>query len=85
MSFNKAQIASVNNIYLARVSKGGASAHNVTVPTKETFEYILESAKKGNEMAAVQLDEWKSSCKPKSFKEMQVISMIKSATNEILK
>lgn len=85
--FDRVQISSVNRIQLAAGSRNRGTDVNrqTAVPTRETFLYILENAKKGNEMAAVQLDEWKNTCKPQNDSEKQIVSMIQSAVNEILK
>lgn len=87
IKFDRAQISSINNIQLARVSKNKNLSydHRVAVPTRETFEYILANAKKGNEMAAVQLDEWQRACEPKNEKEKQIVNLVKCAVDEILK
>ncbi|MGE5630025.1 MAG: hypothetical protein ACM3TR_02885 [Caulobacteraceae bacterium] len=85
IKFDRVQISSVNNMQSVRLNKNKDMSNDkkVAVPAKETFEYILESAKKGNEMAAVQLDEWQRCCKPQNAKEKQVISLINKATKEI--
>ncbi len=44
----------------------------MTVPDNETFKEILQKAKKGNEMATLQILEW-TKCKPTNIKEKQVV------------
>jgi hypothetical protein len=65
--------------------KDEASSKTVAVPQKKTFKHIFENAKKGNEMAAVLLDEWQKNCRPKDNEEMKVIHMINLAANRIFK
>lgn len=87
IKFNRLLISSINNSHSIKSNKNtdlGNSKKNA-VPSKETFDYIFQNAKKGNEMAAVQLDEWQKSCIPQNSKEKQIIRMINSAINEILK
>lgn len=55
----------------------------LTMPTIETFNYILEKAKTGNEMAAVQIDEWQKFCKPKNNQEKSVFRLINCAAKEL--
>ncbi|KUO70306.1 MAG: hypothetical protein APF77_16595 [Clostridia bacterium BRH_c25] len=85
--FDRMQISSINDIHAGRISKvkGNVNSKKVAVPEKETFKYIFENAKKGNEMAAVLLDEWQKNCEPKGNKEEQIIHMINMAANRIFK
>lgn len=85
--FDRIQISSVNSIQTGIISKvkGGTSSESVAVPQKDTFKHIFENAKKGNEMAAVLLDEWQKNCQPKDNEEMKVIHMINMAANRIFK
>lgn len=55
----------------------------VIVPKEESFTYVLNSAKSGNEMAAVQIDEWYRYCRPRNSKEKYVLKQIKKAVDEI--
>ena len=41
--------------------------------------------KKGNEFAAVLIDEWQNNCCPKNEKEQQVVELINRATGKIFK
>lgn len=83
--YNRALITSINNIQPVNSGKNKVGNQNkrVAVPEKEAFKYIFENAKKGNEMAAVLLDEWQRSCKPKDLKEEQIIRSINKAANRI--
>jgi hypothetical protein len=82
--FNRALITSINSLQSNNSSKIGMAYENksVAVPEKETFKYILEKAKKGNEMAAVLLDEWQRSCKPGNEKEESIIRSINKAVHK---
>lgn len=87
IQFNKRLISSINNIHPAKTNKNADMSNNnkMAVPSKKTFNYILKNAKNGNEMAAVQLDEWQKSCVPQNDKEKQIVKMINNAVDEILK
>jgi len=87
VKFDRIQISSVNDISAGGAGKvkGGMKSRTVEVPEKETFRYIFEKAKKGNEMAAVLLDDWQKNCKPKGDEEKQIINMINMAANSIFK
>lgn len=82
--FNREIIASINEKPSAASNRNHA-IHNksVAVPEKETFKSVLENAKKGNEMAAVLLDEWQRSCTAKDEKEEQVLKCIHKAANTL--
>lgn len=85
IKFSRMQISLINNGKLVGLNKEQNLYKNkkVAVPAKETFQYILECAKKGNEMAAVQLDEWHRCCTPQNPNEEQVIRLINKGVNEI--
>lgn len=85
--FDRVQISSINDYQSAKIagSTNTSKRNTVAVPEKETFKHVFENAKKGNEMAAVLLDEWEKNCEPKDNKEMQIIHMISMATNRIFK
>jgi hypothetical protein len=81
VKFNKSDI---NGIYdLLRERKSGRSVKKLNVPSEESFAYILKKAQSGNEMAAFQLSEWLTFCKPSSTDEQKVISNIKKAAEKI--
>lgn len=82
--FDRMQISSVNDTYAGSM-KGGIENKAIAVPKKETFKHVFENAKKGNEMAAVLLDEWQKNCKPKNSSERQIIDMINMAADRIFK
>lgn len=85
--FDRMQISSINDIWANRMSKGKgvAKARPLAVPEEETFRHVFENAKRGNEMAAVLLDDWQKNCEPKDKKEMQIIQMINMAAGRIFK
>lgn len=82
--FSRTEISSINSF---KKSNGYNSidtgSKKVDVPKEESFEYVLNSAKSGNEMAAVQIDEWYRYCKPRSSTEKCVLNQIKKAVDEI--
>jgi hypothetical protein len=83
--FNRALIMSINNTQPIQPynHKTGYKSKKVEVPEKETFRYVFEKAKRGNEMAAVLLDEWQRLCEPKNEKEVQIVKSISKAINKI--
>ncbi|MEA4849003.1 MAG: hypothetical protein VB106_17350 [Clostridiaceae bacterium] len=87
MKFDRVQISSINDYQSVRIgSNANASKRKaIAVPKKETFNYVFENAKRGNEMAAVLLDEWEKNCEPKNNNETQIVSMINMAANRIFK
>jgi hypothetical protein len=44
---------------------------------------VLDKAKAGNEMAAVQIAEWNNLCRPNNSTEKKVLLKIKQASEEI--
>lgn len=85
VKFNRELIATINNNQAEELDEVDNSNKNVAVPEQETFQYIYENARKGNEMAAVLLDEWQRSCKPKDDKEELIVKTIQKAANRIFK
>lgn len=87
IKFDRMQISSVNDAQAGRISrgKGAAAGKTIAVPEKETFRHVFANAKKGNEMAAVLLDEWQKKCEPKDNKEKQIIDLINMAAGRIFK
>ncbi len=86
MQFDRTQIASINPIRSHHTYDNKDILNSrVTVPKKETFRHVFENAKKGNEMAAVLLDEWQKNCVPIDDKEKQVIKLINKAVEDIFK
>jgi hypothetical protein len=83
--FDRMQISAINDNQESRVNrkKGAANGKTIAVPEKETFKHVFENAKKGNEMAAVLLDEWQKNCTPRDNKEEQIIQMINMAAGKI--
>lgn len=85
VKFNRELIATINGNQSEEVSKVVAGNKKVAVPEQEIFQYIYDNARKGNEMAAVLLDEWQRSCKPKDDKEELIVRTIQKAANKIFK
>ncbi len=87
VKFDRVQISSVNDVQPDRTNrrKGAANSRTIAVPERETFRHVFENAKKGNEMAAVLLDEWQKNCEPKDNNEKQIIQMINMAAVSIFK
>jgi hypothetical protein len=87
IKYNRSVITSINNTQSGHSNTNTITdrSRKIAVPEKDTFKYIFENAKKGNEMAAVLLDEWQRSCKPKDVKEEQIIRYINKAANQIFR
>jgi hypothetical protein len=85
--FDRMQIANINSIHIANDKNNNVLNQNryIAVPHQETFKYVFSNAKKGNELAAVLLDEWQNNCCPKNEEEQQVIDLINKATNKIFR
>ena len=83
--FDRMQIASINNAQT--VNRGSSIFHKkaVAVPQEETFKHVFNNAKKGNEFAAVILDEWQKNCNPKDDKEKEILQLINKAAEKIFK
>ncbi len=62
---------------------GVKRVRKVCMPTEESFSYILDMARTGNEMAAVQLYEWHRFCKPGNIKEQHILMLIEEAVCEM--
>ena len=84
--FDRMQIASINNIQ-TRTSANRMAINNksVEVPQADTFKQVFAKAKKGNELAAVLLDDWQKNCTPKNAEEKQVVELINKAATRIFK
>ncbi len=85
VKFSRELIATINENQSEEVNKVETGNKNIAVPEQETFQYIYDNARKGNEMAAVLLDEWQRSCKPKDDKEELIVRTIQKAANKIFK
>ena len=85
--FDRMQIAYINNAQVAMGSRKNILAQDrtIAVPKQETFKYVFNNAKKGNEFAAVLLDEWQKNCCPKNEQEQQVVELINKATKTIFR
>lgn len=84
--FDRMQIAYINNAHQADDRKKQVMLQKaMAVPQQETFKYVFNNAKKGNEFAAVLLDEWQKNCCPTNAEEKQVVELINKATKTIFK
>lgn len=84
--FDRIQIESINNLQTKTTRKLGAiNTKSVEVPHADTFKQVFAKAKKGNELAAVFLDEWQKNCTPKNAEEKQVVELINKAATKIFK
>lgn len=85
--FDRAQISSINSVQSINPNRNNAlaSTGKVAVPPKETFKHVFNNAKKGNEFAAVLLDEWHRHCSPADDSEQQVLQLINKAIDKIFK
>lgn len=84
--FDRMQIASINDTHSAAAKRNRvlqSTAKTVAVPQEETFKYVFDNAKKGNEFAAVLIDEWQKNCDPKNDKENKVFQLINVASKKI--
>lgn len=81
IKFKRQEILSINNSLKTVGTDRNCCLH---VPSEESFSYVLNKAMDGNEMAAVQLVEWNSLCKPSNNIEQRVLAQIRKATDEIL-
>lgn len=86
VKFNRSLIATINSTQSAHSDKNKETGSKcVAIPEKETFKYILENAKKGNEMAAVLIDEWQRYGKPKDEQETKIVKSINNAVDKIFR
>lgn len=83
--FDRIVIASINSTQAIKTKKAANYSKSIAVPQKETFKHIFDNAKKGNEFAAVLMDEWQSNCSPQNNEEMHVVSLINKAAEKIFK
>ncbi len=85
IKFNRSEISSISSIQTFNIKKAKNIQQNkiVAVPAEEIAIYIYNVAESGNEMAAVQIDEWCRFCKPNNIKEEYVLSWIKKAADEL--
>lgn len=84
--FDRMQIASINNIQTrTSANRMAINSKPVEVPQADTFKQVFAKAKKGNELAAVLLDDWQKNCTPKNAEEKQVVELINKAATRIFK
>jgi hypothetical protein len=81
--FKRSEITSINNFETGSGNMLDTRKKRIAVPREESFAYVLNKARSGNEMAAVQIDEWYRFCKAHNNKEKQVLNQIKKAIEEI--
>lgn len=83
--FDRTLIASVNSTN-SLINKNVVNySKRVEVPQKEIFKHIFDNAKRGNEFAAVLMDEWQRNCSPKNSEEQHIVSLINKAADKIFK
>lgn len=87
MKFDRMMISNVNisRSEVAEMPKEKDKSKKIAVPEEETFKHVFQNAVKGNEMAAVLLDEWERNCEPRDDSEKQIVNMINQATKRIFK
>lgn len=83
--FDRTLIASINHMNSSKNDKVSAYNRRIDVPQKETFKHVFNNARKGNEFAAVLMDEWQKNCSPQNDKEKQVVLLINKAAERIFK
>lgn len=84
--FDRMQIASINSIQTKTSANIAViNKKSVDVPQADTFKQVFAKAKKGNELAAVILDDWQKNCTPKNAEEKQVVELINKAATKIFK
>lgn len=78
--FNRLEIAAViNSLNIGNPRK----TRRISTPNEKTFDYLLDKAKAGNEMAAVQIDEWQRFCKFRNSRDKHVLELINNAVEEL--
>lgn len=80
----------ISNVNISRNEAAGiyqdkSSTKKIAVPEEEAFRHVFQNAVKGNEMAAVLLDEWQRNCEPMDDSEKQIVNMINQAAKRIFK
>lgn len=83
--FDRTLIASINSTDSLKTKSTLNYSRRIDVPQKEIFNHVFDNAKKGNEFAAVLMDEWQRNCRPKNNEERQIISLINKAADKIFK
>ena len=83
--FSRSEISSICSMQKCSAIKNRKVqyARKVAIPTEEIVIYILNRAKAGNEMAAVQIDEWCKYCSPSNSREQYILNMLKTAADEL--
>lgn len=81
--FSRSEISSINNLRNGNNNTSTNNSRKLYVPKEESFTYILNRAKSGNEMAAVQIDEWYRFCRARNSSEKCVLNQIRKAADEI--
>jgi hypothetical protein len=81
VKFSKTYINSINDLLMMK--RTGKTIKKVDVPSEESFTYILKKALTGNEMAAIQLNEWLRYCNPADANEQELLDRIKKAADKI--
>lgn len=82
---NRPMLVAINGMYSykSNLNRPVQQAPKTELPDMDTFKYILEKAKTGNEMAEVFLKEWQQCCEPKNDFESHMMKLINSAVKKI--
>lgn len=85
IKFCRSKISYINDLHRTKSCNGRDTQQvmKVVIPSEESFTYVLNMAKSGNEMAAVQIDEWSRFGSPENSEEQCILNQIKKAYNEI--
>jgi hypothetical protein len=78
--FNRSEISAVINSLNKENTK---NSRKTVTPNENTFAYLLSKARAGNEMAAVQIDEWQRFCKSDDSRDKHVLELINKAAEEL--
>ena len=85
IKFCRSKISYINDLRWIKSSnsKNTQQEMRVAIPSEESFTYVLTKAKSGNEMAAVQIDEWSRFGNAENNEEQCILYEIKRAYYEI--
>jgi hypothetical protein len=85
IKFCRSKISDINNSRREKSNnnKNTQQEMKVVLPSEESYTYVLSEAEAGNEMAAVQIDEWSRFGVPENSKELCILFKIKRAYNEM--
>lgn len=83
--YSRLEISIINNLQKDSPTRVRLTQkdRNIAIPDEENLDYIFDMAKSGNEMAAVQIDEWIRFCRPHNLEEKSRLGLIRKVANEI--